>query len=184
MIGALSLEVRRGRWAIMADGLYVRLSDSVNPRGPLLTTATLEIEQALVEAALSYRAVDAEAWNLDVFAGARYNHLGLKFDFDFNPARIGPRTVEGSKDWVDPYIGMQMRARVSKPVTFVLKGDIGGFGVASDFTWQAYAGFEFQIARHFYSSIGWRHLHTDYKDGNFNYDVHMTGPLIEFGVNF
>ena len=65
-----------------------------------------------------------------------------------------------------------------------LKGDIGGFGVSSDLTWTVYGGFEFQIARHFYTDIGCRYFGTDYKSGSFKYDVSLIGPQIELGVNF
>ncbi len=184
MAAALCFEARRGRWAFLGDALYLRLSDSVEPRGPLINSARLEIEQTLVNLAVSYRIVDEEAWKLDASLGARYNRIGLEFDVDFAPGRIGDRNVDGSESWVDPIVGLQLRAKVCTPVTFVAKGDVGGFGVGSDITWQAYAGLEFQLSSNIWAGLGWRHLHTDYNDGAFNYDVSTTGPVLEFGVNF
>lgn len=184
MAAALSFEARHGRWAFLADALYLRLSDSVDPRGRFINSARIEIEQTLVNLAVSYRIVDEQAWKLDASLGARYNRIGLEFDVDFAPGRVGDRHVDGSESWVDPIIGLQLRAKVCSPVTFVAKGDVGGFGVGSDLTWQVYGGFEFQLSSNIWAGLGWRHLHTDYSDGGFNYDVSTTGPVLEFGVNF
>lgn len=184
MAAALSIEARRGPWSFMADGMYVRVSDGVSPNGPAIATAGLEIEQTIVNAALGYRFVDNGSWMLDAFAGARYNHIGLTFDVNYNPTFLGATHIEGPKSWVDPFVGIQLRARVSDPLAFVTKADVGGFGVGSDITWQAYAGLEYRITESMWAGLGWKHLHTDHRDGGFGYNVNMSGPVLEIGMSF
>ncbi len=68
--------------------------------------------------------------------------------------------------------------------TLYAKGDIGGFGAASDFTWQIGGGLEFQITRWLYSDVGWRYLKYDYTSGGFTNKTELNGPFIEMGVSF
>jgi opacity protein-like surface antigen len=184
MAAALNIEARLGQWAFLADGMYLRLSDNVEPSGKLIESGQLEIEQTIANAALGFRFVDEETWMLDALIGARYNHVGLKFDVDFAPEVLGDPHVDGSKGWVDPIIGLQLRGKACQSATFVAKGDIGGFGVGSDITWQLYGGLEFQLTRNMWGGIGWRHLLTDYQNGDFKYNVSTTGPVLELGINF
>jgi|SRR6516225_5637266 hypothetical protein len=83
-----------------------------------------------------------------------------------------------------PFIRLVGKARLALPIAMSLKGGIGGFGVSSDLTWTVYGGFEFQIARHFYTDIGCRYFGTDYSSGAFKYDVSLIGPQIEMGLSF
>jgi opacity protein-like surface antigen len=74
--------------------------------------------------------------------------------------------------------------KVAKPVALYAKGDIGGFGAASDFTWQVQGGVEFQVTRCLYSDVGWRYMKYDYTSGGFTNKTELNGPYIESGINF
>ena len=45
----------------------------------------------------------------------------------------------GSVDWVDPVVGGRIRYNLVPGQDFILRGDVGGFGVGSQFTWNALA---------------------------------------------
>jgi hypothetical protein len=92
--------------------------------------------------------------------------------------------VFGSTDWVDPLIGTSARVHLWKPVSLWAKGDIGGFGVASDFTWQVQGGLEFQVTRWLWSDVGWRYLKYDYTSGGFTNKTELSGPYMETSVTF
>ena len=192
---ALSAYVRYHRWEFFGDGQHLKLSDSVTLPGVLFDRADIELKFAFVEAFVGYRLIDCEKGLLSVFAGARYNYMSGDLQISDNadprfPAlrlRLGipdNLRVSGSQDWVDPVIGIAGRVRVAKPVSVYAKGDIGGFGAASDFTWQVGGGLEFQITRWLYSDVGWRYLKYDYTSGGFTNKTELNGPFIETGIGF
>jgi hypothetical protein len=194
-IFALSAYLRYNHWEFFGDGQYLRISDSVRLPGVLFDRANIEVESAFVEAFVGYRLIDCEKGSLSVFTGARYNYMSgdLQIFDDGDPRfpllrqRLGIPSnlrVSGSKDWVDPVIGIGGKVRVAKPVTLYAKGDIGGFGAASDFTWQVGGGVEFQITRWLYSDVGWRYLKYDYTSGGFTNKTELNGPFIETGIKF
>jgi opacity protein-like surface antigen len=194
-IFALSAYVRHNRWEFFGDGQYLKISDSIRLPGVLFDRANIEVESAFVEAFVGYRLINCEKGSLSVFAGARYNYMSGDLQiFDDGDARFpalrqrlgipANLRVSGSKDWVDPVIGIGGKVRVAKPVAIYAKGDIGGFGAASAFTWQIGGGVEFQIARWLHSDVGWRYLKYDYTSGGFTNKTELNGPYIETGFSF
>ena len=81
-------------------------------------------------------------------------------------------------------MGVLGRAKLSDKTTLVGKGDIGGFDVGSELTWQVYGGLEFQLSPLWHFGVGYRHLSVDYTSGGFTYDVNTSGPQIELGFKF
>jgi hypothetical protein len=180
----LSVEMQKFRWLLQVSGYYLNLSTTVEPRGPLYKSGSLDWNSGLLDVALGYRVIDQGPFSLDFLVGGRYQHVDLNFSLKPEAGHLVRGSAADSRDWADPFIRLVGKARLARPVTMFLKGDIGGFGVSSDLTWTVYGGFEFQIARHFYTDIGCRYFGTDYSSGTFKYDVSMIGPQIELGVSF
>ena len=63
-------------------------------------------------------------------------------------------------------------------------GDIGGFGVGSDFTWQAIAALDWRVSDKFSASVGSRWIQIDYDAGRANIDLNMSGPIIGASLRF
>lgn len=70
-------EVRKGRWGLLADGLFAQLSAGGNLPGSLYTNTSITIQQGMASLALAFRIVDDRRGFLDVYAGARYNYMGI-----------------------------------------------------------------------------------------------------------
>jgi hypothetical protein len=68
------------------------------------------------------------------------------------------------------------------------RGDIGGFGVGSDFSWQIQANAGYRFSKLFQATIGYRVIGINYDKGEgmdrFVYDVDTYGPVIHTGFNF
>jgi hypothetical protein len=195
MIAVGSLYARYQRWEIFADGQYMKLSDTATLPGLLFDHARVSLKSAFAEAFVGYRLINCQRASLSFFAGARYNYMSgdLHIAKDSDPRFPILREkleiplslrVSGSKDWVDPVIGLAGKVHVWKPISLWAKGDIGGFGAASDFTWQVQGGAEFQVTRWLWSDVGWRYLKNDYTSGGFTNKTELNGPYIETGVNF
>jgi hypothetical protein len=182
MMASGSLYARYHRWEISADGLYLKLSETVPLRGILFESARGSVKQAFSEQFLGYRLINCESGFLSVFAGARYNYMSG--ELRLHGARLAGRRLSGETDWVDPVIGASGKVHLWKPVSFWAKSDMGGFGAASDFTWQVQGGLEIQATRWIYSAIGWRYLKNDYVFGGFTNKTTLNGPYLETGINF
>ena len=182
MMLAGSIYARYHRWEFSADGLYLRVSKDAQLRGLLFGAAHVAIKDAFSEQFIGYRLINCDQGFLSAFAGARWNYESG--DFRLLGARLAGRRASGSVSWVDPVIGSSGRAHLWKPVSFWAKGDIGGFGAASDLTWQVQGGLEIQVTRWLYSNIGWRYLKNDYESGGFTNKTELNGPYIETGFSF
>jgi opacity protein-like surface antigen len=81
-------------------------------------------------------------------------------------------------------IGARVTVDITDRLNFRLKGDIGGFGVGSDFTWNVLAGLGYRFSGNITALLGYRYLYMDYKTGTSRarYDVTMQGPMA--GVMF
>ncbi len=81
-------EIRKGRWGLLADGYYAALSGSGDLGGNLYKSGSLQLQQGLASLALAYRIIDDRRGFLDVYAGARYNYLGIQADLSLDSGGI------------------------------------------------------------------------------------------------
>ena len=95
-----------------------------------------------------------------------------------------PDHVAASKSWVDPIVGARARYNFSDRFYAIARADVGGFGVGSDITWQAYGAIGYQLTAHTTLELGYRHLYVDYADGNFSYDISTSGVQMAIGYRF
>ncbi len=168
-------KVRLGydRWALTTDILYMGLQGSKNH-------VTAELDQWMVEPALSYRL----SQYFEPLAGVRYNNLSGEIR---GPGVLPtPRIPTGTQDWWDPIVGANASLPLGENFSLNLRGDIGGFGVGSDLTWQVFPYLGWQFAQWGSLQFGYRLLYVDYETGSgpsrFKYDVLNQGPQI--GVTF
>lgn len=72
--------------------------------------------------------------------------------------------------------------------TLISKADIGGFGIGSDFAWQASAFADWHFAANASLLVGVRFLGVDYADGSgkgrFRYDVTQGRPALGVSWRF
>ncbi len=171
---AMMGKVRVGydRWALNADVVYMDLAASRNGR-------TVELEQWMVEPSLSYTLCKG----FEALAGVRYNNLNAAI----SGGPLG-RNPSGTQDWWDPIVGATLRLPLGKSFSFNVRGDIGGFGVGSDLTWQAFPHFDWRFTKWGSVQLGYRWLYMDYETGSgaslFKYDLLNQGPQLGFTFHF
>ena len=86
------------------------------------------------------------------------------------------------KIWVDPVVGINAYMMLDENYALRFGGDYGGFGVASDSTWQAYGALDLSLTPKASFTLGYRGMAHNYDKGSFKYDIVMKGPM--FGFNF
>lgn len=210
-------EANKGTVGFFADAVFSRLgfaSGTMSYRNPVAglkvsTTANTgaTYSMAIVEAAGTYElhrwagtagtatALDALAgfrfWNqtadvnLDVTGTVDLSRLGFQRGIGFSTASGGNLT------WIDPVIGLRLRHQFTPSQDIVLLGDIGGFGLQSNLTWQAFAGYNavwqltgYQLA----AVVGFRALGVDYSSsagGAVNsVNLVLYGPIVGGSIRF
>jgi len=172
----LAAEARRGRFGIVADLSYLALSADGNTPGPLFGDAEADTSTVFATVAGFYQVVAHERVSLDVLAGARVWYVDTEIDLSagFLPAR----GVEDDEVWADPVIGLRWAAPLGRGFLLAGAADIGGFDVASDFTWQLLGTLGYRFNDWFSARAGYRHLDVDYENDGFVWDVELSGPLV------
>jgi hypothetical protein len=181
----LYAEVQNGTWALSSDFLYMKLKQDVVPT-TVINGGSLTVSETAWELAGLRRFLP---W-LEGGIGGRL--LNINVDAEIVRNEIGGGTSgqqkEEAQTWFDPILVIRMKIPDSGNLLLQLRGDIGGFGVGSDFTWQiqAYGGYRFSDL--FQVTAGYRVLAIDFEtgadQGRFLYDVTTSGPVLQIGFNF
>jgi hypothetical protein len=151
------------RWNVLADGLYVRFEED---EGSVRT----ETEATMVEAGVARR-LESNA-GIDLLAGLRYIDLSLDVE-------IGSAIDSTAREsWIDPWIGARGRIALGEQWSLRLRGDVGGFGVGSEFTWQALAVLGWSFADSWQLDLGYRAIDIDYEGDDLEFDGVIYGPLL------
>lgn len=172
--------MHKNKWGFLVDVNYLDVANDVTvPIGPGVPT-NVDFTSTLGELSGLYR-INDDRHNFDLIAGIRYVKMENKVT-----ANAGPVLADVSEDWIDPLIGVRWLWGFADKWQLVARGDIGGFGIGSDFAWQALAAVDWQPFKYVSFIGGYRALSMDYKDGSgssqFRFDATMHGPLL--GVNF
>ena len=203
-------EARNGRFALFADIVWAdvtfsgNIQRSANPIANLniLVSANAELDYELT-IVQSGAAVEVARWAngaattaVDVMGSARYwNHsvdvsVGVTATVDLPGIGFqatGSRAVArtGTLEWVDPVIGARLRHQTASGSELTVTGDIGGFGVGSDFSWQAIATYGRDISffgMPVHTVVGYRALGVDYSEGGpfggHGIDAVLHGPVV------
>jgi hypothetical protein len=171
--GMLYLEANNGTWGVSLDGLYMDLEQT----GERLQLLTARMKQGAVEVAGYRRVAD---W-AEVLLGGRLNILSGSLK-----GEVGVIDRKDDKVWFDPFLGARLQVPGTQKWRLAIRGDIGGFGVGSDFAWQVYPVVGYRFSRLFEVAVAYRWIDMDYKTGSdeeaFRYNMTIFGP--EVGLLF
>lgn len=145
------------------------------------TNLAVSLNSKILNAVGMYRLLDGEHM-VDAVAGIRY--IWLEAGVDFNDLGVG---LEGDYDWVDPIVGARYIYEFSESWSINLYGDVGGFGVASDISWQLAGFLYYQPWKHLALVAGYRALYSDYQSSEelaFSYEATIHGPLIGLDIKW
>ena len=172
--------VYRQQWGFFADLMYIRLNpdDESTPIGDI----SIDYEETLAELGGFYRWTTG-AHAIDGLGGLRYTSMKGELGLP------GPLPdFDQRKDWVDPFLGARWIWPFADKWGLRLRGDIGGFGIGSDLTWNAIGLITFKPWKHVGFGGGYRVLYQDYSTGSgrnrFSYDATMYGPILGFDITW
>lgn len=189
-------EARNGRWGLVGDAFYAKLSDkadktfSLHPRvGGADVNVDMKLKQHIYALAGEYRLLEGTT-PVDLMLGARYNSIDM--DAKVGLQGLGPlglsrtRTFSYDKDWVDPYVGLRFVHPLADKWSLLGYADAGGAGIgaASKFTYQLMGGIIYDYSKTVSFKFGYRQYHINYDHGGFEYDVNQRGFLAGLGIKF
>ena len=167
------------KWGFFLDYTWVDIDiDGTVPPGVAIE---LNDEMTYVELGGYYR-LKKDEHDFDFLAGLRYTDMDMNVTFKTGP--IPPLST--GQDWTDPIVGARWIWHLADHWDLWLRGDIGGFGVGSDFTWNAIGMVQFKPWQHVALFGGYRALYQDYEDGSgsnlFKYDATLHGPVLGLNI--
>ena len=171
--------VYRQQWGIFTDYSYV----DIDIDGTLGPGVNVEVDYQMTYFELGgYYRFQKDVHDFDILAGIRYTDMDATINLGPSP------NLEGKQDWTDPIVGVRWTWHFADRWELWLRGDIGGFGVGSDFTWNAIGMLQFQPWKHVSLFGGYRALYQDYEDGSgadlFKYDVTTHGPVLGLNITW
>ena len=172
--------MHKNTWGFLVDVNYLDVSNDVSLPAPINLKPNVDFDATLSEFSGLYRMKNGDH-AYDFIGGFRYVKLNNKVS-----AAAGPTLVSSSESWFDPIIGIRWIWGFADHWSLVARGDIGGFGIGSDFSTQGLALIDWQPFKYVSFLAGYRALYQDYEDGSradlFRFKATMHGPLI--GINF
>jgi hypothetical protein len=210
-------EARNGRFSVFSDLVYLKIAlngSMTRSRGVDALNATvgasagLKYEMFIGELAAAYEiarwgstGVPGSGTAIDVFGGVRAwwqkadASLALSGTVnigDLTRNADGTLSASGHASWADPLVGLRLRHQFAPGLNFVASGDVGGFGVGSQFSWQALAAinYDFCVRNNVIWSgmLGYKALFVDYSKGSgltrYEYDMTMHGPILGITARF
>jgi hypothetical protein len=105
---------------------------------------------------------------------------------EFGPTTFGGTDVDedASAWWIDPVVGLRVGADLTERISFLVAGNVGGFGIgsASTFSWEALAALDWRFGETTSAVLGYRALGVDRRGSNVAADITLHGPVL--GVVF
>jgi len=192
--GMVTFDARKGNWGFLGDIIYADLGKSKSVGGIDIDPT---VKLAWVTAGGFYRlgtwklsdaaGKDVPVVTVDGLFGARYTHLDVNLDIkDFT-------NRSSNKSWLDPLVGVRAFFDLSEHWMLSLHGNVGGFGVGSDITWETLGGIGYRFRlfskeNNARAVGGYRAVHQDYTDGSgndkFEWDVTLHGPILGLVIGF
>lgn len=170
--GFVAFTAEHGAWGAYADLQYISLiGEATNERG-----TTLELRNFIAEADLTYR--PSQAPSLRFCAGLRVYSV----DQTLNLPNLNP--VEANTTVVDPIVGATGAWALTPKWSFEARGDIGGFGVGSEFTNQFIGLFGWRINDTFSLPFGYRVLDYRIKKDDVMLNTQMGGFVLGLDARF
>jgi len=132
-----------GRWGLLFNAQWSVLEQNDNSIEGTPLQADLKMNMGLFEFAGAYSfgqhpfrgSGGGPTWAVGPLVGVRVTVMQIELDFDTAVKAQERRT------WVDPFLGarLQLRPSAESRWSWTMRGDIGGFGAGSEFTWNASA---------------------------------------------
>ena len=175
----ISMEASKGPWTGWIDFTSMSLAHKAVADKVMVKAS---IDQKVTDMAVAYQLQGMQT--IELFAGGRFVDVNTVIKADGQGPGGGVGKVSIGDDWIDPFVGVRGTWPLSEKWNIRASGDIGGFGVGSDFAWQAVVAANYQLSERVSFLLAYRYLDMDYDDNGFVLDVVTSGPILGVGFSF
>lgn len=202
-------EAWKGNFGLFFDGYYVSLrGGGIKQSNRLLQTSiesSLTFEQGIYDFGMTYHFGDTPTtenaqnepsdqdfplvW-FEPIAGVRINAINSSVEntISFNNNFVNLPTVKFNvsqgRTWLEPMVGAKFGVQVSEPLTFWIRGDASGFGLAgeTDLSWNILAGGDWKASKTTSFQFAYRFYEITYGNGSgnnaFEFNQSFNGPFL------
>ncbi len=199
----MASELRKGKWSIFSDFIYLKLSaesttvDAINFGGTIVsagvdTGSEVEFQQFLTTAVVGYEIINNEDFNMDIIAGLRYLWIEAELKWSLAATITGPlgggqtfaRTGQFKEDvevW-NGVGGVRGRVNLGDGNWYIpYYADVGAGD--SDLTWQLFTALGYSFDK-WDVGLGYRHLVFEASGDSIIDNISMSGPILGASYNF
>lgn len=171
-----------GTWSITGDATYMGLGATTQSEQGRVR-GDVEIDQYTLMGTLGRRVADP----LEVLFSLSYFDLSADVEVRTTAPVTGEVTTRkagAGAHWVDPLIGLKYSLPFRDAWRLDLRGDVGGFGVGSELSYQLLGTIAWQSQGNAGIVFGYRLISFDFEDGQRGtrhyerYDLSEQGPLV------
>ena len=175
-------------WGVWLDYAFMNLGFDTDK---VMIDGSTGFYQGILEAFVKYRS-PLNVGYIDYYGGIRWWHNDINMDYNVDlglPKTLSPKW-SGTYDWVDPVVGARWTYPLNDKWSVRLRGDIGGFGIASDFTAAIETVALYDINENWQLKMSFKSLWVDYEEGTkgtkdyFSYDTVNYGPIVGITYKF
>jgi hypothetical protein len=150
-----NFEARKSRWSFAADYFYADLGKDVTVENENVAARNPELDMSMtiVEGDVGYQI----GGSLDLLAGIRTVSASAGLAAD-----AGTLT-QADGGFTDPIVGARFRRDLTEKLWVNMRGDVGGFGAGSDFSWFLSAAGGFRVSKLISLDFGYRIWDFDYE---------------------
>jgi len=167
----IAASASRGRWTVETDIVFLNFSDDF-VLDPIAIDIDLKGDVFELSGAYRLRAFE----HTEVLFGVR--RVSIELGITLTPGPQG----SSKQIWLDPLIGLRHIRPLGERWQAVIRADVGGFGVSSDFTFNGVAGAAFNMTKHSSLFLGYRYLTLKFGDDDILED--LTAKGFALGVEF
>ena len=190
MYAAFLGKIKYDRWSFVFDISYVNYKNfgtvSNNPNLPKEISANTTAKQAVFDLFIAYLFPSkSKKTMVDIYGGGRLWNLDLEATV-IRPDGTQNTAPGYSNTWLDPVLGVNAEFVLDSKGKWGAwtKGDIGGFGVNSQMTWQLNAGLAYMLSPNVPLTLGFKYLGVNYYKNNLNWTVNEYGPTLGIGYRY
>ncbi|HQY52510.1 MAG TPA: hypothetical protein PLD63_09085 [Ignavibacteria bacterium] len=189
MAAAVTGKIKYERVSFVYDISYLNLKGfgtEIPVSTPQILSSNWTVKQAIYDLFLAYLFPStSRTVRVDVYAGGRLWNLDVESTIIDNTSTVA-KMGQYTNSWFDPVIGINAEYLLSKDMKWAAwtKGDIGGFGVNSQMTWQMNAGFAYLLSPNVPLSLGFKYVGVNYDKTARNWTVNEYGLTLGIGYRY
>jgi opacity protein-like surface antigen len=165
---------RKGRWGVLFDGIYARLSKDSTPSGDTGGSVHTTVTAQTYALALSFQALR----HLEILGGVRV--MPISASLEVTSGALAGAKASGSNTAVDGYVGARLALPLAGRWALDVYGDIGTGD--SKFVWQGLAGLSVKLSKTLTGKLGFRYLSIENESSNVQTTMAEGGFYIGLGI--